>query len=84
MGAAQDGRLWLGHFTRQRINMRTHHRFGQNEITVFNGIHNTAAGLRLNIHTNRAERQFALECTARHSRRGRKQRNMLHINFARW
>ncbi len=81
--AAQNGRIWRGHFAHQRINMAAHQGLCQNIVTVFDRINNTAAGLRLDINTNRAKRQFALKRAAADRGRGRKQRHMLDRHLTR-
>mmetsp|Transcript_29236 Transcript_29236/g.56600 ORF Transcript_29236/g.56600 Transcript_29236/m.56600 type:complete len:223 (+) Transcript_29236:701-1369(+) len=82
MGAAQNGRLRLRHFTLERIHMRPHQRLGEDHIAVFDGIDDPTAGLRLHIDANGAKGQFPLKRPARHRRRRRKERHMFHGHLA--
>ena len=83
MSAAKDRRLGLGHLAFERIHMAAHQRLGKDHVPVLDRIDDPAAGLRLDIDANGAERQLALEGAARHRGGRGKQRHMLDRHFSR-
>ena len=83
MGTAKDRRLRLGHLAFQRLDVAAHQRLGEDHVTLFDGIDETATGLRLDVDADGAEGQLALEGTGAHRGRRGKERDVLHRDLAR-
>ena len=83
MRAPQNRGLGVGHFAFQRVNMAAHKSLSQDHVTVFDRIHDTAAGLRLNIYAHGPKCQFALKRAARNGGGRGKQRDLLNVDLSR-
>ena len=81
--AAQHRRVGPRHLAHQRLDMGARQRLGEDQVALLDGVHDAAAGLRLHVHADGAERKLALERARGDRGRRGEERDVAHRDLTR-